>query len=142
MNESPGVRCWVVELDTFNNYARGNTVSGYPKYATIHSKDKTLEFWPTPSGSYSMIGYAKENLKTLDEIPEDYHDLVLAVGYEFIHAAHNPNAASKLANEGKHEVEADAQTGYSGSTFPVVRHLGRSASQSVSSGDSFNVTGE
>lgn len=142
MNESPGQRCYVVGLDTFNNYARGKTGSGYPKYATIHSKSKTIEFWPSPNGAYSMIGYAKENIKDLNEIPDDYHDLILAVGYEFIHAAHNPSAASKLANEGKREVVADSQTGYSGSTFPVVRHLGRSGSSNKISADSFNVTGE
>ncbi len=142
MNQAPGQRCYVVELDTFNEHARGNTVSGYPKYATIHSKDKTIEFWPSPNGAYSMIAYAKENIEDLNKIPVDYHDLVLAVGYEFIHAAHNPSAASKLAREGRNEVQADSQTGYSGSTFPVQRHLGRTASTSRTKADSFNVTGE
>lgn len=137
---SPGLKTTFVTIDQFRDKAAGSTITGYPRLATMNSREKILEVWPIPDAAYAMIAQAKINSDKLSSIPDEYHDFVLTTGYQLIHAARNVGVANSLMKDAQSDLERDEQPSWSGSrilptrSFGAVRRTGRS--------DSLNITGE
>lgn len=141
LTSDPGYRIDVISFDAFSGWARGRTTTGRPQKATLHSADPLLlELSPIPDSAYTVVAHAKENITDLEEIPLQYHDVILAEAYKLVHAAASGGMAQALAAEGKFDMEGDVATGaapsiaLSSSTLGQENRLNRS--------DKFNVTGE
>jgi len=141
ITDEPGSHIQVLSYDDFSGWARGSSESGKPTKATLHSNDPLiLEVWPSPDDAYEVVAHAKENITDLQNIPAEYHDVVLAEAYKLVHAAANPGAAISLAAEGKFDMEGDAATGSAPSIAMSARELGQSGG--ISRADHYNTTGE
>lgn len=136
----PGRRTEFVTLDKFRDNSTRTTVTQRPRLATLNSKDRTFEVWPVPDDNYEMIAQAKENVEKLVDIPDEYHDIVLAEGYRLIHAARSGGMASLMAEEGKEDIERDQQPSWTGSRILPTRVIGREISRIRP--DSLDVTGD
>lgn len=126
----------VVSVDEFNKYARGSTSTGMPVIATIHSADRKLELWPIPDSAYQLYSYIQMRITKLDEIPSEYHDVVVDVAIRSI----NPNNAVLLSEQGLKEIKSDNVTRWDGNTIPVSRSVGRAGSGSKAT--SWNLRGD
>lgn len=117
--QRPGIP--VLDIEDFNIFKRGNSASGPPECATIHSHDETLEIYPIPDTDYSLFAYIQKKITKFDEIPTEYHDVLIDEAV----ASSDPRTALARANKGKEEMAGDSLTGWSGNVIPISRHVGR-----------------
>lgn len=129
----------LVPLDEFSAHARGSATVGAPQLATIHSNPKVLELFPTPSGVYTLKLYCKKRITALEQIPEDYHDVVLHVGITIAASLASPQFSLQMVKEGLADIQADTMLGWDGSRVDVDRILDQSTNARYS--DSQNLLG-
>ena len=122
MKNSPGNRINIVGLDHFSAYARGNTSTGYPTYATVHSKKHTLEIYPTPNSNYTLLGLVKGNLD-LDDIPEDYYDVLLKQCFLLAQSMRDGNIAAFLVSDDERDLQLASGTSWTGSMMRTYHRL-------------------
>lgn len=117
--QRPGIP--ILDIEDFNLFKRGNSASGPPEYATIHSSDETLEIYPTPDTNYSLFAYIKKKITKFEEIPDEYHDVLIDEAV----ASADPRTALARAQRGTKEIAGDSLTEWSGNVVPIARHVGR-----------------
>ncbi len=122
MKDTPGNRIDIVGLDHFSGYARGRTSTGYPKYATVHSKDHRLEIYPIPNSDYTLLGLAKGNLD-LNDIPQDYYDVLLKQSLLLAQSMRDGNIASFLVADDEKELQLASGTTWTGSMMRSMHRL-------------------
>lgn len=142
VTDNTGQRIDIIGLDRFNDYRIGNTDSGVPLKATIHSKNKQLEFYPTPSSDLTVIGYAKENLDKLEEIPTMYWDAVVAYAFLLVSSIEDPTVSNLLYQDNKKDMQEDSQTLWDGDQIEQGFHIGLGADGIRNKSDKFNTMGE
>lgn len=138
MKDTPGNRIVIVGLDHFSAYARGRTSTGYPKYATVHSKDHRFEIYPIPNSNYTLLGMAKGNLD-LNDIPQDYYDVLLKQCLVLAQAMRDGNIAGVLVGDDEKELQLADGTTWTGS---MMRSTHRLLPGQVNAAASDNLTGE
>ena len=129
----------IVDVQEFSRRARGSTASGVPIVATLHSDEITLEFWPSPDSNYPMWGYVRKKIVNLDDIPEEYHDVVIDFAIASLGAAEDKRVAVEFARSGLKDIQDDALTEWSENVIPLRRHLADDVFQV--GGDSGNLRG-
>ena len=122
MEDSPGYRVEIVGLDYFSAKARRNTSAGYPRYATIHSKTHILEIWRTPNSNYSLLGLAKGNLD-LNDIPQDYYDVLLKQSFLLAQAMREGTIAAVLVSDDERDLQLASGTSWTGSMMRAYHRL-------------------
>jgi len=115
----------VVGLDLFNSLTRGGTGSGAPTHATLFRRnDQTyLEVYPNPDSAYEIKAPIKKVITSLDRIPDEYHDVVYAVGITLKNAAADPQIALALMQAGLTEIKNESLVGWTGSVVQIARTL-------------------
>lgn len=129
----------VVPLDEFSAHARGSSTAGGPRLATIHTSGTTIELWPTPDAAYALKCSCKKSITALKDIPNDYHDAVLAVGITIASYLQNPEGANYFLRDVMKDIQEDTMLGWDGSRFDVDRILDQTNTGRVS--DSHNLLG-
>jgi len=117
---------WPVEIigfDDFNDLVRGNTTTGAPRIATIHSEPAVLEVHPVPDSAYTCKAYVSRSITKLANIPGHYHDVILTTAQAMLKAIADPQVALMLAQEGIKDMKGDSRTGWTGSRIKVARGL-------------------
>ena len=132
--------CALIDVERFGVYARGSTNSGRPQIATLHSSDDILEFWPIPDSNYAMWAQVRFKVASFDDVPEEYHDVVISTANAAVKAAGDAMAALRLDAENRKEIQEESLTSWTGSTIGISRHLG--GSKSAGRADSGNLRGE
>jgi hypothetical protein len=127
----------IVKIQEFNKYgARGSSTTGPPVVATLHSMDETIEFFPSPDASYVLWGYAQLRITKFDDIPEDFHDVL--VNYAI--ASLDRKSALAMANAGLEDAKGDSLTKWEGNVIPISRSVGSSGRGKRA--DSHNLRGD
>jgi hypothetical protein len=134
--DTPGDPVPIVSVNEFNAYARGSSASSRPQIATLHSKEKILEVWPSPNSDYAMWGYAQNRITNFKDIPDEYHDVVI----DYAVASMRAENALTMAAGGLEDAKGDAQAQWDGSTIPISRHVGRTSGRARA--DSHNLRGD
>ena len=117
---------WPIEIigfDDFNDLVRGNTTTGAPRIATIHSEPAVLELNPVPDSAYTCKAYVSRSITKLADIPAHYHDVILTTAQAMLKAIADPQVALMLAKEGLEDMKGDSRTGWTGSRIKVARGL-------------------
>ena len=122
MKDSPGNKIEIVGLDHFSAYARGSTSTGYPKYGTVHSKTHIFEIYPIPNSNYTLLGLAKGNLD-LNDIPEDYYDVLLKQSFLLAQAMRDGNIAGVLVGHDEKEIQLASGTAWTGNMMRAYHRL-------------------
>lgn len=120
----------IVGVDDFFDYAAGNTDTGEPQLATIHSQASILEFYPIPDSAYPMKAYVRKKIENFEDIPSSYHDILIDLANEDIKALDNPSLAMKKSEQGINELKGESLTKWTGSKITLARHLGDNTSRS------------
>ena len=110
----------IVPVLEFSKYARGSTTVGAPQKATLHSSDETLEIWPIPADAYTMWGYVQKKIENLEDVPSEYHDVLIDLAVASMQARN----AKQLANEGMEAINGDSLTEWDDNVIPISRHMG------------------
>ena len=100
----------VLDEDVFNMAFRYRmTTAGRPTHATVHSKDGTIEFYPKPDSAYTLRGQLLVSIGDINDIPDEFHDLVVSRATIRATGADTPANASARAEwaEGKEEIRSD-----------------------------------
>lgn len=124
----------------FSRYARGSTTTGSPKIATLHSDDEKLEVYPIPDSAYPLWGYIRKNIQNFEDVPAEYHDVLIDYAVVSMKAAFDPNVAVGLATAGLKEATQDSLREWTGTTIPLMRHLGKTGSSTKA--DSSNLVAD
>lgn len=122
MRDTPGNRINIVGLDHFSAYARGETGTGYPTHATVHSKDHRLEIYPIPNSNYTLLGLAKGNLD-LNDIPQDYYDVLLKQSLLLAQAMREGTIAAVLVSDDEKQLQLASGTSWTGSLMKAYHRL-------------------
>jgi len=130
----------IVDVQEFNKHARGSTSTGNPVLATVYSDEEKLEVWPTPNASMTVWAYVRKGVSKFEDIPDDYHDVLIDYAVASVQAASNPKAAIEFARAGLQDVKEDSMTTWTGNTIPVSRHIGHVGSGSRAT--SYNLRGD
>lgn len=129
------VENWPIHLlvpHEFSIYKRGSTQTGPPRVATvIDSENPKLEIAPIPDSGYAVGAYLKRAVGTLKEIPDRFHDLVLTNGLGLAQACKDPNVAILLAHQSRKDAQSESPLNWTGTTFAIDRHLGRTYTDDV-----------
>lgn len=134
--DTPGEPIPIVSVNEFNKYARGSSSSGAPIIATLHSEDKILEIYPSPNSAYPLWGYAQRQITNFQDIPEEYHDVLI----DYAVASMRGENALVMAAEGLKDAQGDALTQWDGNTVPIIRHVG--GRRQGRGADSYNLRGD
>lgn len=132
MKDSPGNRIEIVGLDHFSAYARGKTSTGYPKYGTVHSKTHIFEIYPIPNSNYTLLGLAKGNLD-LNDIPQDYYDVLLKQSFLLAQAMREGTIAAVLVSDDEKQLQLASGTAWTGSMMRAYHRLVPGAGNPASS---------
>ena len=117
-----GWQIHVVSLDDFNEYSRGSTTTGRPIYATVHSDERILEFYPIPDSAYQVWTYFRKVVNNLEDIPEIYHDAVIDYAVLCVKALYDNNIAVQLASSSFKDVSEDSLVMWEGNTIKLVNN--------------------
>lgn len=113
----------VVDVNEFGRSARGSSTTGKPILATIHSDSVTLEFYPIPSGNYTIWGYIKKKIVNLADIPEEFHDVIIDYAIASIGASEDKSVAVAFARAGLDDLKDETLTVWDENVIPLGRHL-------------------
>jgi len=138
MKDSPGKRVRIVGLDHFSAKKRASTSTGYPEYGTIHSKDHTLEVFPTPNSNYTLRAMAKGNL-FLSDVPDEYYDVLIKQSFLLAQAMRSGNVAAMLVDGDEKEIQMAHGTNWTGT---LMRSYHRLAPEGGNRATSDNLTSE
>ena len=130
----------IVGLEEFNRVARGGTGSGVPTVATIHSHDAMLEFYPIPNSNYSVGAYLKKKITGLEDIPDQFHDVVVDYGIVSIQATKDAAVAVEMLKQGIKDLLNSSMIGWAGDTIPISRHLGADGGRATSDSQNLRPT--
>lgn len=142
MTDRQGYQIYIVSVDDFNEFKRGSTNTGRPVYATLHSDENKLEFYPTPDSAYDIWIYYRKDVKNFEEIPSLYHDAVVDYAVLCVYALRDANMALQLAGQSFNDTITDSLTQWNGNTI-TLRNYFTSYPNSVyiKSSDSQNLRG-
>ncbi len=122
------IRGWevsVVDKDKFTPIARGSTITGPPRLATVHSNPPIMEIWPIPDSNYAVGAFVRVNITKIEDIDQRYYDVLYATAIELITAAGSPEMARLVGEEGRHQIESDTLTAWDGTIIPLARNIGQ-----------------
>lgn len=144
-NESPYTPIRVVSRKQFKEYV-GTPVTGFPRWCTIYKDANnvlTAEFYPVPASGYDVIGEWQFHAD-FEDIPFEYHDLIVADAVSMIRGLSSSEMAQVLKAEAMESLRSDGHEMVSPERVYIERPLGRnlSATSSRNRADSFNVNGE
>lgn len=142
MTDRQGYQIYIVSVDDFNEFKRGSTNTGRPVYATLHSDENKLEFYPTPDSAYDIWIYYRKDVKNFEEIPSLYHDAVVDYAVLCVYALRDASMALQLAGQSFKDTISDSLTQWNGNTI-TLRNYFTSYPNSVyiKSSDSQNLRG-
>lgn len=76
-----GTTNWIeiVSLEEFSDSTEHKySTTGQPRIGTVHSNDSILEVWPCAASSYACKVFLYYYVNGLEQIPEEYHDLIVS----------------------------------------------------------------
>lgn len=112
---------WPIPIKNVGDYsdeALGRTGNGPPTVATIAGSPATLTLYPTPDSNYPVRALVQRRINGIDDIPDEYHDILVDQAYMFIAASRNPEVVAMLLKGDYKELASDGLAGWSGSVIP------------------------
>lgn len=117
----------MMDDERYDTLSAGTSGSGRPRIGKLYYKDKSpfLEVSPKPDSAYSIKATVKLSAQKFEDIPSDYHDIVLAKAMQFARALQWGELATLLEKDGLADMRKDALGSWHGSTISVMRAFGQ-----------------
>jgi hypothetical protein len=102
----------ILDPREFNPIARTMDRSARPTIATFYQElgQNMIEVWPTPDSAYEVKGVLRRAILKLEQIPEVYHDVLVAQIAVLANSVKNGTIAASQLSKGLQDIRRDGST--------------------------------